>query len=245
MGFNLKFTNFATSTIADAGGIASGDLAVNVSSGDGALFPSLTGDEYFYCVLVDSSANREVVKVTARSSDAFTIVRAQDNTNARAFAQGDKIELRITACQLEELQEFEPDTNVAAFKQNSAPTGWTRDATMQDNAMLCYAASGDPASGGAVNPQSTHQHAVGTLQFTVASISSDDLRFYDISGSPVIFTTGVDAFDDDIGGSFDIPYVANPTLSNATFYTASGAGSVAANASAPYYQEVIAATKDA
>ena len=84
---NLKFTNFATSTIADVGGIASGDVTVNVQPGDGALFPTLAGSQYFYCVLIDSSGNREIVKVTARATDALTIVRAQDNTDARAFLE--------------------------------------------------------------------------------------------------------------------------------------------------------------
>ena len=99
---NLKFTNFATSTIADVGGISSGDLTVNVQPGDGALFPSLTGSAYFYVTMIDSSGNREIVKVTARATDAFTIVRQQDNTTARAFAQNDKIELRVNAAALEE-----------------------------------------------------------------------------------------------------------------------------------------------
>jgi hypothetical protein len=44
------------------------------------------------------------------------------------------------------------------FVQNSAPTGWTRNTARQDNAMLCHAATGDIATGGSVNPQSTHTH---------------------------------------------------------------------------------------
>jgi len=44
------------------------------------------------------------------------------------------------------------------FIRNSAPTGWTRVTTRQDNAMLCHAATGNIATGGGVNPQSTHTH---------------------------------------------------------------------------------------
>ena len=44
-------------TFANVGGIGSGDLSLDVSAGDGALFPSITGSQYFYCVLVDSSGN--------------------------------------------------------------------------------------------------------------------------------------------------------------------------------------------
>ena len=100
---DLSFTNFATSTIANVGGIAAGDLSVDVQPGDGALFPSLTGSQYFYSVLIDSSGNREIVKVTARATDTLTIVRAQDNTSARAFAQNDVIELRVNSAALEEI----------------------------------------------------------------------------------------------------------------------------------------------
>ena len=47
--------------------------------------------------LIDTSNSLEIVKVTARSSDSMTVVRAQDNTTARAFAIGDRFELRPTA----------------------------------------------------------------------------------------------------------------------------------------------------
>ena len=161
---DIQFTNFATSTIADAAGIAAGTLTVNVAAGTGALFPALTGSKYFYCVLIDSSGNREIVKVTARATDTFTIVRAQEGTTARAFALDDKIELRVTKGSLEAMaleigaSVIPAGTIIAAFKQNAAPTSWTRDATPQDNAMLCVAATGNIGAGGAVNPQSAHTH---------------------------------------------------------------------------------------
>jgi hypothetical protein len=41
--------------------------------------------------------NHEIVKVTARATDTFTIVRAQEGTSGRAFNAGDPIELRLTA----------------------------------------------------------------------------------------------------------------------------------------------------
>jgi hypothetical protein len=119
----LKFTNFAVSTIADVGGIGSGDVSVDVQAGDGAKFPSLGTGDYFYCVLVDSSANREVVKVTARSTDTLTIVRGQDGTTPRAFAQDDAIELRLNKGALEEfvalkssLLTIEDGTNANTIK---------------------------------------------------------------------------------------------------------------------------------
>lgn len=102
----LLVENFATSTIADVGGIAAGDLVVNVQPGDGALFPNPSGAEFFYVVMIDTSGNREIAKCTGRSTDALTIVRAQDGTSARAFAQDDKIELRWNAAAVEFILDY-------------------------------------------------------------------------------------------------------------------------------------------
>jgi hypothetical protein len=259
---DLKFTNFAVSTIADVGGISSGDTTVNVASGEGALFPSLSAGEYFYAVLVDSSANREIVKCTARSVDALTIARAQDNTTARAFSQGDKIELRVTAVCLEEIQsliasieQIEAET-VMVFGQNSAPTGWTRKADWQDNAMLCYAASGDIGNGGAANPQSAHSHtgpnhyhSTSAHTLTTAEVPSILIPGYDCTYGDVANFNNLTDQSRFAAGPTGLPGSNfNKTISSGggshthgnTGY--SGTGATGSN-SAPYYQEVIAAEK--
>jgi len=111
-----KFKNNAVSTIADVGGIASGDLALTVASGDGnTYFPAAGGDDYFYCTLVDSSGNREIIKVTSRTADACTIVRAQEGTIARAFAKDDVVEVRLTAGVVEAMADNALDSKIAAF----------------------------------------------------------------------------------------------------------------------------------
>lgn len=89
-----KFANNATSRLASA--ITAADVSLTVTSGQGSLFPSLAGADFFLSTLVSSTA-REIIKVTARSADAFTIVRAQEGTTAAAFAAGDTVELRATA----------------------------------------------------------------------------------------------------------------------------------------------------
>jgi hypothetical protein len=91
------FTNNATTTIANAGGISSLATSLTVATGTGALFPTTTTTDYFYATLVDSSRNREIVKVIARAGDVFTIVRAQEGTTARTWALGDIVDLRLTA----------------------------------------------------------------------------------------------------------------------------------------------------
>lgn len=94
----VLFANNATSTLAS--GITNVATSLTVAGGTGALFPTLSGGNVFYATLVDASNNIEIVKVTARSTDTFTIVRAQESTTARAFSTGHKVELRLTAAGL-------------------------------------------------------------------------------------------------------------------------------------------------
>lgn len=91
----VKVTNNAYGTL--SAGIASGDTTITLDGGQGARFPTLGAGDYFYGTLIDTSNNIEVVKVTARSTDSMTVVRGQDNTTARAYAIGDRFELRPTA----------------------------------------------------------------------------------------------------------------------------------------------------
>ncbi len=83
----IQWTNNATSVIADSGGISAGALALTVTAGHGDLFPAVASPHYFMATLVDTSGNREIVKVTARatSSNTMTITRAQEGTSARAL----------------------------------------------------------------------------------------------------------------------------------------------------------------
>ena len=95
---SVKFANNAHSTLASS--VSTSATSITVASGHGARFPSLSSGEYFYATLIDTSNNLEVVKVTARSTDVLTATRAQESTSARAFASGDRIELRVTAAGL-------------------------------------------------------------------------------------------------------------------------------------------------
>ncbi len=92
---SVKFANNAHSTLASS--VSTSATSITVASGHGARFPSLSGSEFFYATLIDTSNNLEIVKVTARSTDVLTATRAQESTSARAFASGDRIELRVTA----------------------------------------------------------------------------------------------------------------------------------------------------
>ena len=123
----VKFTNNAATTL--AANINSSATSISVT--DGSVFPTITGSDHFY-VTFDDTTNKEIVKVTARSSNTLTVVRGQDNTTARAFSSGDKAELRIVAALLEDVKTevtstlnvdtFTSDGTSAAFTLSQAPS---------------------------------------------------------------------------------------------------------------------------
>ena len=122
-----QFTNNASTTLAS--GVSIGATSLTVSSGTGALFPTLAGSQYFYCTLANLAATaNEIVKVTARSSDTFTIVRGQDGTSAQAWSAGDKVELRLTAADLQNFPQLDSTNTFAqaqTFSANPVMTGLT------------------------------------------------------------------------------------------------------------------------
>ena len=95
----VVFSNNAKTTLASSASTS----ATSISVADGSVFPALSGSDYAYVTFEDTSGNVEIVKVTALSSNTLTVVRAQDNTSARAFSAGDKCELRVTAGGLNEV----------------------------------------------------------------------------------------------------------------------------------------------
>jgi len=98
------FTNNATTTLAS--GITDVATSIFLNTGDGALFPSPSTDEFFMATMVDASGNLEVVKCTVRATDTLTVVREQEGTTGIAFAGGDVLELRITQETMENFSQL-------------------------------------------------------------------------------------------------------------------------------------------
>jgi len=136
----MKFTNNATTTLLT--GISDTATSLTVASSDGALFPTLTGADYFYCTIADAYGNVEIVKVTARSSDTFTIVRGQDGTTAATWTSGVGVELRVIAASFDGLvrtdaantftqtQTFSSDIDVGGDATVAGTLDVTSDATV-------------------------------------------------------------------------------------------------------------------
>lgn len=137
---------------------------------------------------------------------------------------------------------------VMAFGQNAAPVGWTRLAggdTLYDsgtnNAMFCFAKTGDVAAGGSVDPQSTHNHGgSGGATTLTDSQSGVNTHYHGLA-------TG--------GGAADTPNTIThgaTTPATSTALQTQNSGSVGASSShthtvsastAVYYVELILAKK--
>ena len=97
----IKLTNNASSTLATT--ISASDTGLVLTTSGGAKFPTLGSTDYFYATITSTGGTREIVKVTARSGDSLTVVRAQESTSAAGFAAGAQFELRITVASLEDI----------------------------------------------------------------------------------------------------------------------------------------------
>lgn len=126
----IKFSNNASTTLFSA--VTVGDTQIVVSPGGGSLFPELTNGNFFMITVVDAQGNLEIMSVTSRNVDTFTVNRAQENTPARAFPEGSVVELRLTAGSIGEIA-----SDILAAAQlprgiitmwsgatNAVPSGW-------------------------------------------------------------------------------------------------------------------------
>jgi hypothetical protein len=94
----ILFANNASSVLAHD--ISQSASSIEVSAGDGTLFPLPQAGEYFLCTLANELNQVEIVKATARDGDILTVMRGQESSTARAYATGDRIELRLTSATL-------------------------------------------------------------------------------------------------------------------------------------------------
>ena len=106
----IKPTNFGKATLASPPS-GTGGLSFTVAAGKGALFPSPGAGEYFYGVFTNAARSAyEIVKVEARSTDAFTISaggRGQDGTTAATWTTSDIFYLPTTRAMWDEIGVFQ------------------------------------------------------------------------------------------------------------------------------------------
>ena len=109
------FANNATATL--AGAITNTSTTVNLQSGEGALFPTLTAGEQFVGTFTDAATGllSEIVWCTARSGDVLTIVRAQESTTGLAWNAGDFFSQLWTAGQAAAMLQQSQVPNTSNF----------------------------------------------------------------------------------------------------------------------------------
>lgn len=97
------YSNNAATTLAS--GITNSATSLTVATGTGAVFPTITSNQDYFLITLQSvsTGNSEIVLVTARTTDTFTIVRAQEGTTAIAFSTSDYVQQRVTAGELTRL----------------------------------------------------------------------------------------------------------------------------------------------
>jgi hypothetical protein len=107
MALTLLATNNAESVLASA--ISATDTSLIVSAGTGAEFPdAVAGESYFKLTITDAATGSqvEIVNVTAKAGDIFTIERAQEGTLPRAWAANDMVANMMTADTLNVIADF-------------------------------------------------------------------------------------------------------------------------------------------
>jgi hypothetical protein len=94
----MEYKNFAYSRVVVAPSPATTGISLEITSGDGSLFPDTPFNATVWPVgEIPLSTNAEIVTVTDSTGDILTIVRQQEGTSARSIVIGDRISATITA----------------------------------------------------------------------------------------------------------------------------------------------------
>lgn len=177
-----KFTNNASTTIAAA--ITTSSTTITLASGAGALFPSLGTTDYFWATLIDSSNNLEVVKVTARSGDTLTVMRGQDGTMALAYAAGSKIEERVVAADMNEIEtNVSANTSSISAETARATTAESTETTRAQGAESAISTSVSTETARAQGAESTNANAIAA-EAARAKAAEAAIPWASISGRP-------------------------------------------------------------
>lgn len=139
--------NLAYSTIATAPSPATSGTSLVVQSGDGAKFPAAPFNALIWLANTRATtANAEIVRVTAKATDTFTITRAQEGSSARTVIVGDQIAATITARTITDIEGhapidrrtvnvWYPDAGSASLRQAMANTPMSATGTSPVNAI--------------------------------------------------------------------------------------------------------------
>jgi len=223
---SVKFANNAHSTLASS--VSTSATSITVASGHGARFPSLSGSEFFYATLIDTSNNLEIVKVTARSTDVLTATRAQESTSARAFASGDRIELRVTAQGLTDATTIQADQVVNSMIAT--------DAVNSDSiAANAVTASELNISGNGTAGQSVISDGDGSFSYNSISTNTTGVALLEYQDTAARFTD-ISTFGVTSGDRITIPF--NTVFDPYNIIGTTGSNVFRVNASCAYHVSI-------
>lgn len=121
MALTLLATNNAESVLASA--ISATDTSLIVSAGTGAEFPDVVaGESYFKLTITDAATGSqiEIVNVTAKAGDIFTIERAQEGTTAKSWLHNDFVANMMTAETINYVSEIAQELNQSVQQSQAA-----------------------------------------------------------------------------------------------------------------------------
>lgn len=146
----LLWANNASTTLTAVIGTSS--TSIVLAGGTGALFPSPGSNQYFLGTLSPATPGAqapEIVRVTARSTDTLTVVRAREGTTAQNWGIGTIFQNLITRGTFEAVAQIEtyagnPNGNVAGAQATTAtPPSTVWDTT---NSLLWVCTTSGPAA---------------------------------------------------------------------------------------------------
>jgi len=119
--------------------LSDSDTTLTVYTGDGALFPATP----FFLTLSPKNKwsrkiNSEIVEVTAKSGDTFTITRAQKGTTAKEFSYGDLVANGIYKEDLDDTKSSAVSEAVSAALQAMMPVGFVVTLGVSTNPATLY-----------------------------------------------------------------------------------------------------------
>lgn len=99
---SILFDNNASGTLSAQAEII--DTTLTLQANEGQLFPPVTtaSGDFFIFTLEDTTGAIEICSCTNNVADVLTVARAQENTTAKIFPSGSKVEQRMTAGALDE-----------------------------------------------------------------------------------------------------------------------------------------------
>ena len=141
----LYINHFSTKLTAQL--LAAG-TTVNVTPGDGALVAAANGTDWFIATLRRISGYkdvaRDIVKITNRSTDALTIVRAQEGTTALQFEVGDQLDIDFTAASFADAFNF--PIVAAGGTVNAITATYAPAITLTDQKLVAFRSLGENTS---------------------------------------------------------------------------------------------------